>query len=180
MTTPFERRVAAIEKQLLRDAHAGPIDPRWFVLLTLFGFYSDCCDRRDAEHPLEACSRLLRRLDPGNETVVPALIREFFAAHGIDDPDHETESAVSAMQRLLDGVPVEWRDADVAWWPECAAEMWRALEPSAHGSRQFSAILDASRSRSRPGRGIISARRRFAADAAAIDWPQRLGASGRP
>jgi hypothetical protein len=28
MTTPFERRVAAIEKHLLRDAYAGPIDPR--------------------------------------------------------------------------------------------------------------------------------------------------------
>jgi hypothetical protein len=77
------------------------------VLLTLFGFSSDCCDRRQGEHPLEAYSRLLRRLEPGNETVVPELMREFFAAHGIDDPDHETVSAVSAMQRLLDGVPVE-------------------------------------------------------------------------
>jgi hypothetical protein len=133
MTTPFERRVAAIERKL-RDAHDGPIDPRQFVLLTLFGFYSDCCDRRDREHPLEACARLMRRLDD-DKTVVLALMREFFAAHGIDDPDHETESTVSAMQRRLDGVPVEWRDTDVAWWPECAAEMWKALEPGAHGAR---------------------------------------------
>ena len=100
MTTPFERRVAAIERKL-RAAHDGPIDPRQFVLLTLFGFYSDRCARRDREHPLEACSRLTRGLDD-DKTVVPALMREFFAAHGIDDPDYETESTVSAMQRLLD------------------------------------------------------------------------------
>jgi hypothetical protein len=34
----------------------------------------------------------------------------------------------SAMQRLLDGMPERWRDADLAWWPACATDMWSAPE----------------------------------------------------
>jgi hypothetical protein len=37
-----------------------------------------------------------------------------------------TPDGVEAMQRLLDGVPERWRDAEMAWWPASANEMWAA------------------------------------------------------
>jgi hypothetical protein len=47
----------------------------------------------------------------------------FLAAHSINIEAEPIPDAVEAMQRLLDGVPERWRDADLAWWPACATEM---------------------------------------------------------
>jgi len=45
---------------------------------------------------------------------------------------HAVRSVVPAhtpqAKRLLDGAPKRWRDAEVAWWPTSASEMWRAPE----------------------------------------------------
>jgi hypothetical protein len=52
--------------------------------------------------------------------------------------------SLSLMQRLLDGVRERWRDAEVAWWPSSATEMWsaglhfdqqRAVPIGSYGSR---------------------------------------------
>jgi hypothetical protein len=32
--------------------------------------------------------------------------------------------ALERMQRLLDSVPVEYRDEPFAWWPTSAIELW--------------------------------------------------------
>jgi hypothetical protein len=54
------------------------------------------------------------------------LVDGFLTAHNINMEAEPTPDAVSAMQRLLDGVPERWRDAEVAWWPISATEMWAA------------------------------------------------------
>ena len=56
------------------------------------------------------------------------LLDGFLAAHSINIEAEPAPDAVEAMQRLLDGVPERWRDADLAWWPACATEMWSAPE----------------------------------------------------
>jgi hypothetical protein len=56
------------------------------------------------------------------------LFDGFLAAHSINIEAEPTPDAVEAMQRLLDGVPERWRDADLAWSPACATEMWSAPE----------------------------------------------------
>ena len=56
------------------------------------------------------------------------LFDGFLAAHSINIEAEPTPDAVEAMQRLLDGVPERWRDADLAWWPACATEMRSAPE----------------------------------------------------
>jgi hypothetical protein len=53
----------------------------------------------------------------------------FWAAHGINIEAKPTPDAVGAMQRLLDAVPGRWRDADLAWWPATASDMWVRPEP---------------------------------------------------
>jgi hypothetical protein len=35
------------------------------------------------------------------------------------------------MAAVLDAVPIEARDADVAWWPTSAVEMWGPSTPAA-------------------------------------------------
>jgi hypothetical protein len=57
------------------------------------------------------------------------MLDGFLAAHGVNMEAEPTPDAVRAMQRLLDGVPERWRDAEVAWWPASANEMWPAPEP---------------------------------------------------
>jgi hypothetical protein len=37
------------------------------------------------------------------------------------------------LQRLLDGVPERWRDAEAAWWPASAKEMWGTEGPAKFG-----------------------------------------------
>jgi hypothetical protein len=119
MTTRFERRVARIER-LQRAIPEPPPDPRGFVLATLVGFYR--CDRRADEHPLQAYSAAAK--GPAGEAGMQRLFDGFWAAHSINIEAEPTPDAVEAMQRLLDGVPERWRDAEMAWWPASANEMW--------------------------------------------------------
>jgi hypothetical protein len=91
-----------------------------FVIATLVGFHS--CDRREDEHPLQAYSAAAK--GPDGEAAMQALLDGFFAAHGVNLDAEPTPGALRAMQRLLDGVPERWRDAEVAWWPARANEMW--------------------------------------------------------
>jgi hypothetical protein len=56
------------------------------------------------------------------------LLDDLFAAHSTDLDNEPTPHALDVMQRLLNGVPERWRDADVAWWPNSATEMWSAPE----------------------------------------------------
>ena len=125
MTSRFERRLARIEK-LQRPVSEPPPDPRGFVLATLIGFH--CCDRREDQHPLQAYVATAR--GPEGEAGMERLIDGFWAAHGINIEAKPTPDAISAMQRLLDGVPERWRDAALAWWPKAAAEMWAAVSPA--------------------------------------------------
>jgi hypothetical protein len=67
---------------------------------------------------------------PGGEAGMQALLDGFFAAHGVDLDAEPTLGALRAMQRLLDGVPERWRDAEVAWWPNSPSAMWAAPESS--------------------------------------------------
>ena len=59
------------------------------------------------------------------------LFDGFLAAHSINIEAAPTPDAVEAMQRLLDGVPERWRDAEVAWWPTTAIDMWPEPGPQA-------------------------------------------------
>jgi hypothetical protein len=124
VTSRFERRLARIEK-LQRPAPEPAPDPRGFVLATLVGFY--WCDRGEDEHPLEAYSAAAK--GPDGEAGMHALLDGFFAAHGVNMDAEPIPGAVEAMQRLLDGVPERWRDAEVAWWPTSANEMWGTEGP---------------------------------------------------
>jgi hypothetical protein len=81
-----------------------------FVIATLVGFH--CCDRREDEHPLQAYSAAAK--GPTGEAGMHALLDGFFAAHRVNLDAEPTPDAVEAMQRLLDGVPERWRDADLA------------------------------------------------------------------
>ena len=131
MTSRFELRLAKIEKRR-QLAPEPPADPRGFVLATLVGFH--CCDRRADEHPLQAYSAAAR--GPAGEAGMQALRDGFFAAHHVNFYAEPTPDAVEAMQRLLDGVPPRWRDAEVAWWPASAREMWanpRGRSPGSAG-----------------------------------------------
>jgi hypothetical protein len=124
MTGRFERRLARVEK--LRRPVPDPPDPRMFVIATLVGFH--CCPRRADEHPLQAYSAAAK--GPAGEAGMQALLDGFFAAHGVNLDAEQTPDALRAMQRLLDGVPERWRDADLAWWPTSPSEMWAAPESS--------------------------------------------------
>jgi hypothetical protein len=84
------------------------------------------CDRGEDEHPLQAYSAAAK--GPDGEAGMECLFDGFLAAHSINIEAEPTPDAISAMQRLLDGVPERWRDAEVAWWPASAAEMWSAPE----------------------------------------------------
>ena len=123
MTSRFERRVARIER-LRRSVPEPPPDPRMFVIATLVGFH--CCDRREDEHPLQAYSAAAK--GPAGEAGMERLVDDFLTAYGVNMEAKPTPDAVSAMQRLLDDVPERWRDAEVAWWPASANEMWAAPE----------------------------------------------------
>ena len=57
------------------------------------------------------------------------LFDDLFTAHSIDIDNEPTPHALDASQRLLDGVPERWRDADMAWWPATASDMWVRPEP---------------------------------------------------
>ena len=57
------------------------------------------------------------------------LFDGFLAAHSINIEAEPTPDAVEALQRLLDGVPERWRDADLAWWPTSAIDMWTEPGP---------------------------------------------------
>jgi hypothetical protein len=122
MTSRFERRLARIEKQQ-RPATEAPADPRMFVMATLVGFH--CCDRRADEHPLQAYSAAAK--GPAGEAGMQRMLDDLFVAHCIEIENEPTPLAVEAMQRLLDGVPERWRDADLAWWPARASDMWVAM-----------------------------------------------------
>jgi hypothetical protein len=123
MTSRFERRLARIEK-LQRPAPEPPPDPRGFVLATLVGFH--WCDRGEDEH-LQAYSAAAKGAD--GEAGMDRLFDGFLAAHSINIEAEPTPDAVEAMQRLLDSVPERWRDADLAWWPASANEMWGTEGP---------------------------------------------------
>jgi hypothetical protein len=120
----FERRVARIER-LQGAVPEPPPDLRMFVMVTLVGFYR--CDRRDDEHPLVAYGNFLAAAAGGPDDCDPW--RGLFAAHGVNIETEPTPDAIAAMQRLLDGVPEHWRDANVAWWPTSAIDMWTEPEP---------------------------------------------------
>jgi hypothetical protein len=103
----------AREEKLQRPAPEPPTDPRMFVIPTLVGFH--CCDRRADEHPLQAYSAAAK--GAAGEAGMQALLDGFFAAHRVNLDAEPTPDALRAMQRLLDGVPERWRDAEVGWWP---------------------------------------------------------------
>ena len=119
MTSRFERRLARIEKRQ-QPVTQSPPDPRGFVLATLVGFH--WCDRDEDEHPLQAYSAAAK--GPDGEAGMQALLDGFFGAHRVNLDAEPPPDALRAMQRLLDGVPERWRDAEVAWWPNSANEMW--------------------------------------------------------
>jgi hypothetical protein len=124
MISRFERRLSRMER-LQRPISEPPPDPRGFILVTLVGFY--CCKRPEDQHPLQAYVAAAR--GPDGEAGMGRMLDGFLAAHNINIEAEPTPDAVSAMQRLLDGVPERWRDAEVAWWPSSATEMWAAPEP---------------------------------------------------
>jgi hypothetical protein len=124
MTSRFERRLARIEKLQRPDPKAPP-DPRMFVIATLVGFHS--CDRREDEHPLQAYAAAAK--GPAGEAGMQHLLDDLFTAHSINIDNEPTPHAIDAMQRLLDGVPERWRDADLAWWPAAASDMWARPGP---------------------------------------------------
>ena len=123
MTSRFERRLARIEKRQ-RPSPKSPPDPRAFVLAILVGFYH--CDRAEDQHPLEACTATARASPGDADAALQRLLKDFFASQGVSIDTEPTPDGVEAMQRLLDGVPERWRDADQAWWPSSATEMWTA------------------------------------------------------
>jgi hypothetical protein len=125
MTSRFEHRLARIERRQRLAPDPTP-DPRGFVLATVFGFY--CCDRAEDEHPLQACTATAMASSGDANAALQRLLEDFFAAHGANLDCEPTQDGVEAMQRLLDGVPERWRDAEVAWWPISATEMWTAPE----------------------------------------------------
>jgi hypothetical protein len=129
MTSPYLRRLRVIEG-LLRPRPPGPdgpVEPRVWVLVTLAAFYS--LDHPADEHPLDTAIRALEAAKeagtPDREPIQEALDR-LMAEHGIELDAGPTEANVAAMQGLLDGVPMRWRDAHLpsVWWPRTAAEMW--------------------------------------------------------
>jgi hypothetical protein len=122
MTSRFERRLARIEKRQRPVPEPRP-DPRMFVMATLVDIYY--CDRREDEHPLQAYVAAAKAGEAGMQ----ALLDGFFAAHGIEIENEPKPHAVEAMQRLLDRVRERWRDAEVAWWPASANEMWGTEGP---------------------------------------------------
>jgi hypothetical protein len=63
---------------------------------------------------------------PDGEAGMKRLLDGFLAAHSINIEAEPDPDALKAMQRLLDGVPERWRDADLAWWPTSPSEMWAA------------------------------------------------------
>jgi hypothetical protein len=76
-----------------------------------------------------------------------ALLDGFFAAHGVNLDAEPTPDAVRAMQRLLDGVPERWRDAEVAWWPAIRP---RRRDSCAHLYRRDDLHIAPSADRPRP------------------------------
>jgi hypothetical protein len=54
---------------------------------------------------------------------------DFLAAHHVNLDAEPTPDGLRALQRLLDGVPERWRDADLAWWPTSAIDMWTEPKP---------------------------------------------------
>jgi hypothetical protein len=135
MTSRLERRVATIER-LQAAVPKPPLGPRVFVAGTLVGFYR--CNRREDEHPLAAFRQFLAA--SGFEGFERSL-QELFATHGCDLGGGPTPEAVAAMQQLLDGVPERWRDADLAWWPTSAIDMWTEpgpqISPSDRGAARI-------------------------------------------
>jgi hypothetical protein len=73
---------------------------------------SHCCPRPDDEHPLQTYVAAAK--GPDGEAGMERLFDGFLAAHSINIEAEPTPDAVEAMQRLLDGVPERWRDADLA------------------------------------------------------------------
>ena len=112
-----------------------PPDPRGFVLATLVGFH--WCDRGEDEHPLQAYIAAAK--GPDGEAGMEGQFDGFLAAHSINIEAEPAPDALKAMQRLLDGVPERWRDADVAWWPASPSEMWAA--PESTGPERRTPIL---------------------------------------
>jgi AcrR family transcriptional regulator len=138
MTSRFERRLAQIQK-LQRLIPEPPPDPRMFVIATLVGFH--CCPRRDDEHPLKACAAVARGSSGDADAALQRQFDDFLAAHRVNLDAEPTPDGLRALQRLLDGVPERWRDAEMAWWPACATEMWSApvhSRSSAEGSARYS------------------------------------------
>lgn len=119
----INRRLSRIENHLqAQDAQAGTSPVVW-VLLTVIGFHlggwRSGGDRHVLTHGAEVLG-IRPDADPAEiEIQFGLVLREL----GIDGVDPAPE-AVAAMQRLLDEVPVEARDSDVAWWPGSAIEMW--------------------------------------------------------
>jgi len=72
------------------------------------------------------------------------LFDGFLAAHSINIEADPTSDAVEAMQRLLDGVPERWRDADLAWWPNSAIDMWTEPKPQRSTSDRGAARIQHS------------------------------------
>jgi hypothetical protein len=89
------------------------------------GFYR--CDRREDEHPLAAYESFLAAAVGAPYECDPW--RGLFVGHGVNIETEPTPDAVAAMQRLLDGVPERWRDADLGWWPTSAIDMWAEPGP---------------------------------------------------
>ena len=54
----------------------------------------------------------MRRLNPSVCHRSERLLDDLFASHGVSIDAEPTPDGVQAMQRLIDGVPERWRDAD--------------------------------------------------------------------
>ena len=121
--TRFKRRVTRIESRLqTKDARTGTSPVMW-ALLTVIGFHCGGWRLGSDRHVLTHGAEVLGVRPEADPAEIEIQFRRVLHELGIDGVAPVPE-AVAAMQRLLDAVPVEARDFDVAWWPASAIEMW--------------------------------------------------------
>jgi hypothetical protein len=139
MTSPFERRLRVVEglSRPRPPRPDDPVDPRVWVMVTMAAFHA--LEHPEDEHPLDTAVRHMSAAkEAGTPEVSPIqeALQRLLDEHGIRLSAGPTEPNVAAMGRLLDGVPVRWRDTHLAsvWWPATAIEMWDA--PDGGGEAQ--------------------------------------------
>jgi hypothetical protein len=118
----LKQRVKVIERRLERENSQASTSPVMWVLLSVIGFHRGGWSAGSERHVLTHGADVLGikpDSDPADiEIQFDLMLRDL----GIDGAP--TTEVLETMQRLLDAVPIEARDADVAWWPTSPIEMW--------------------------------------------------------